>query len=101
MRVGTIICLALAGSLLGASVLAHEGGAHSLGTVKEISSDRIVITTAQGTDVTIPMSASTRILRGKKPIRATDVRPGERAVVHATHHDGKLEAAVVMVSEGS
>jgi hypothetical protein len=92
-----ILSLALAGSLLGAVAQAHEGGAHARGTVKEISAERIVLTTAQGAEVAIPMAPSTRILRGKKSIQAAEVRLGERAVVHAASRDGKLEAEVVML----
>ena len=96
-----ILSLALAGWLLGATAQAHEGGAHSRGTIKEIDADRIVLTTAQGAEVAIPMAPSTRILRGKRSIQAADVHPGERAVVHAASRGGKLEAEVVMLGEGS
>jgi hypothetical protein len=92
--------LVLAGWLLGASAEAHEGGAHSLGTVKEIAADRIVLGTKDGKEVVFPMTAGTRIVRGHQPIRPADVHPGERAVVHATTRDGKLEAVEVRVAEG-
>ena len=99
MRKGMILTVALAGWLAGASAYAHEGGAHSRGTVKEITADRIVLTTTEGKSITVAMTPDTRIVQGHRTIRAVDVRPGERAVVHAATHDGKLEATEVMVAE--
>ncbi len=94
-----ILILALAGSLVGAATYAHEGGVHSRGTVKEIAADRIVLMTADGKSVTVAMDAETRIVRGRRTITAEEVRPGERAVVHAANRDGKLEATEVMVAD--
>lgn len=101
MRKLTLPGLVLAGLLLGASVQAHEGGAHSRGTVQEITSDRIVLSTTEGKVLTIPMTSGTRIMRGNQAIQATDVRPGERVVVHSASRGGKLEATEVRVAESS
>jgi hypothetical protein len=97
MRVAAALALALATCLLG-TAQAHEGGTHSRGTVKEITADRLVLTTAEGANVTVAMAPDTRILRGQQAIRASDVRPGERAVVHAATREGRLQATEVMVA---
>jgi hypothetical protein len=99
MRIATTTVLMLVGWLAGATALAHEGGTHARGTVKEITADRIVIATAGGADVTVALGPETRLLRGHKAISTAEVHPGERAVVHAATHDGKLEATEVMVAE--
>lgn len=99
MRIAPASFLVLAAWLAGASALAHEGGSHPRGTVKEITADRIVLTTPEGASVTVAMAPDTRILRGHRLIGAAEVRPGERAVVHAATHGGKLEATEVMVAE--
>jgi hypothetical protein len=99
MRKKTMFTVALAGWLVAASAYAHEGGSHSRGTVKEITDDRIVLSTTQGASVTVAIAPDTRFVRGHRTIRAADVRPGERVVVHAANHDGKLEATEVMVAE--
>ncbi len=90
--------LVLATLLLGAPATAHEGGAHSMGTVKEITGDRIVLTTREGKDVSIPLVAGTRILKGDRTVTPADVHPGERAVVHSAMHGGKPEATEVRVA---
>jgi hypothetical protein len=87
--------------IFGATAMAHEGGMHTRGTVKEITADRIVLTTAEGKDVGVAMDAETRILRGHRPIGPADVRTGERVVVHAANRDGKLEATQVMVADSA
>jgi hypothetical protein len=99
MRKVLVLAVVLAGSSFGASAYAHEGGMHSHGTVKEITADRIVITTTEGKDVAVGLDPETRIVRGHQTITPADVRPGERAVVHATNRDGKVEATEVMVAQ--
>ncbi len=98
MRFAATTFLLLA-CLAGVPALAHEGGAHSRGTVKEITADRLVLTTTGGEDVTVAMMPDTRILRDHRTIRATDIHPGERAVVHAAPRGGRLEATAVMVAD--
>ncbi len=90
--------LVVAACLLTSSAQAHEGGTHSRGTVEEITADRIVLATPEGKSVTIVLDPDTRILRGDHVIRPSDVRPGERAVVHAASRQGKLAATEVMVA---
>ncbi len=99
MRKTTIVMVALAGWLVGARAGAHEGGMHERGTVKEVAADRIVLATTEGTSVTIAILPDTHIFRGHRAIRPADIHPGERAVVHAASHDGKMEATEVMVAD--
>jgi len=101
MRKTTILTVALAGWLVGAHAYAHQGATHSRGTVKEITADRIVLTTTEGTSVVVAIAPDTRIFRGHRAIRPADVHPGERAVVHAASHGGKLEAIEVTVAESA
>ena len=88
----------LAAWLAGATALGHEGGAHTRGTVHEVSGDKIMLQTADGKMVTIPLMSQTHVMRGDKMIQATDIKPGERAVVHAMKHDGNLVATEVRVA---
>jgi hypothetical protein len=98
MRIAKLSFLAAA-CLSAAPALAHEGGTHERGTVKEVTAERIVLATGPGAEVTVRLLPSTQIVRGKHAIQATEIHPGERAVVHATKHDGELEASEVMVAE--
>ncbi len=94
----SISWLVLAAALSTSSAQAHEGGTHARGTVKEITADRLVLATPEGTSVAFAVQPDTRILRGDHAIRASDVRAGERAVVHAMTRQGRLEATEVMVA---
>lgn len=82
-------------ALLAGPVRAHEGGMHARGIVKEITRERIVLTTPEGKPLTIALGPRTRIIRGKQVVQVEGVRPGERAVVHATRTAGQLEATDV------
>ncbi len=85
--------------LVGATALAHEGGTHAKGTVKEITPDRIVLATTGGTELSVALVSGTQIVRGHHAIAVKDVHPGERAVVHAARRGERLEATEVMVAE--
>ena len=85
----------LVAALLAGPVRAHEGGTHARGVVKEISGERIVLTTSEGKPLTIALGPETRIIRGNEAVSVEAVRPGERAVVHARRKAGQLEATHV------
>ncbi|MGC3996404.1 MAG: DUF5666 domain-containing protein [Anaeromyxobacter sp.] len=71
--------------------LAHEGAIHAMGTVKEITAARIVVTTPEG-DKAFTIGPQTRFLRGKSTAAASDVHSGERVAVHARAADGGAAA---------
>jgi hypothetical protein len=100
MRSRATRSLLLAGWLLGAPALAHEGGTHARGTVQEVAADRIVLRTTEGKLLSLPLTTRTRCLRGAREIQPSEIKPGERAVVHAASREGKLEAAEVRVAGG-
>ncbi len=90
--------LVLAGALAAIPAGAHEGGTHARGTVAEITQERIVLSTTEGKRVTVSLTPGTRILRGHRSIQPSDIRAGERVVVHAAPRGGQLEATEVMVA---
>ncbi len=99
MRVGTTASVVLAVLLSGAGAQAHEGGVDARGTVKEITPDHLVLASTAGTEVRVMLVARTRIVRGKRPVTVADIQQGERAVVHAAHRGGALEATEVRLAE--
>jgi hypothetical protein len=82
-------------ALLAGVARAHEDGVHARGVVKEITAERIVVATADGKATPFALGPETKILRGKDSVAADAVRPGERAVVHASRKGGRLEATEV------
>jgi hypothetical protein len=94
-----IVLVALAaGLVLARRADAHEGGTDAHGVVKTITAQEIVLTTTAGPELTVAIVPGTQIVRGEQAIRAQDVHPGERVVVHAMHHDGRLEAMLIKVA---
>jgi hypothetical protein len=63
--------------------LAHEGQKHTMGTVHEITADRIVVAMRDGKDAVFTLTPQTSFQRGDAPARRENVKVGERVVVHA------------------
>lgn len=98
MKLTTTLVAALVW-LSASTALAHEGGTDARGTVKEITSERIVLETPRGTELKVGLVSGTVILRGERAISAQEIHAGERAVVHAAMRAGKLEAMEIKVAE--
>lgn len=96
-----LLPLLLLAAWLPGPALAHEGGTHAKGTVHQVSASGIMLQTPEGKMVTLPVGQQTHVMRGDKVIELTDIKPGERAVVHAMTHDGKLEATEIRVAGAS
>lgn len=99
MRAVRLSLLVVVAWVAAAGALAHEGGAHAKGTVKEITAGRVVLTTTEGKELSVALVSGTRVVRGHRAISPADVHPGERAVVHATRRADQLEATEVRVAE--
>jgi|SRR6266496_3392770 len=97
MRTFLMVCvIALAAP---GSAWAHGGGIHAKGTLKSVSADRIVLQTAEG-EKAFKVTPSTQFLNGSAPATATDLHPGDRAVVHARGAEGTPEATATQVRFG-
>ncbi len=84
----------IAVALLASAALAHEGGMHEKGTVKAITATSLELQTAQG-EKTFAITPRTEFVKGRAAAKASDLRPGDRVVVHARLKDGVLEATEV------
>jgi hypothetical protein len=89
----SLLVLALAGPP--AVARAHVAGERTMGVVDSVTSDRIVLKASDGHALTFVVTPQTRFLRLEKPIRAEDVRVGERAVVHARRAGDSMQATRV------
>jgi hypothetical protein len=82
--------------------------AHSVGTIKSISGNTITLTTDSGSDVTVQVLDTTKLVRiapGQKdlkdatPIQLADVQPGDRILVRGKlADDGKSVLAVSVIA---
>jgi len=70
--------------------------------VERISTDSVVVKTADGKSVEVKIAASTvflsRVNNEDKPARAGDLAAGDRVVIHATPKDNTLEADEIKFS---
>jgi Domain of unknown function (DUF5666) len=87
-----IVCLALAA----VAAMAHGGEEHIMGTVTKVTDKSITVKTTAKEPVTVNVVAATKFIRGKAPAKITDLRVGDRVVIHATEGaDEKLVADTV------
>ncbi|MEO8724933.1 MAG: hypothetical protein ABI383_02315 [Acidobacteriaceae bacterium] len=62
---------------------AHAHGKHLMGTVDSITNNEIVVATASGEKASATLTPETRYVRGKDTIFSSDIKIGEKVVVHA------------------
>ncbi len=88
-----IACLALMAAL----AIAHGGLEHVMGTVAKISDASITVTTAAGKTVEVTLDAKTTYSRNSQAIQKTDLKVGDRVVIHAEKNGVKLVAHTVEI----
>ncbi len=79
---------------------AHESGVHAKGTVKDVSTTKIVVDTAQG-ERTFKLTPSTRFAKRGSAVTSSDIRSGDRVVVHGMDVKGALEATDVRAADSA
>lgn len=84
------------------AAFAHEGHQHHImGTVASVDEHKIEVETTEGKTVAVALTKTTRILRGKEPASATDIKRGARVVIEAKGAPDKLTATVVHLAARS
>jgi hypothetical protein len=76
---------------------AHGGGPHVLGTVKAVGAKSITVTDATAKPVVVSVDDKTTVERGGKPATLTEVKVGERVVVHTRKTAAGLVAIIIKV----
>lgn len=76
--------VAVAALLVGSTALAHGGAEHVMGAVKSVTADALVVSTAHGTR-SFRVTDRTSVVKDGSASALTEVHPGDRVVVHATH----------------
>lgn len=85
-------------ALLPTLAVAHGGEEHVTGTVTKISDTSVTVKTTAGKTVEIGFDAKmTTYERAKKPIQKTDIKVGDRVVIHAMEMNEKMVAHSVEV----
>src|SRR5258708_22404093 len=85
-------------ALLPTLATAHGGEEHVTGTVTKISDTSVTVKTTAGKTVEIGFDAKmTTYERAKQPIQKTDIKVGDRVVIHAMEVNEKMVAHSVEV----
>ena len=96
MQVALFAILSLA--LLPTIAIAHGGEEHVTGTVAKISDTSVTVKTTAGKTVEVGFDAKmTTYVRAKQPIQKTDIKVGDRVVIHAMEVNEKLVAHTVEI----
>ncbi len=95
-----VLTLTLAASAL-TPLFAHEGHDHKLlGTVTELTADRIVVkATKDGALSTVAITRTTKITRGTSKLQASDLKVGDRVVVNIGAGKAPLSAKAIQVGD--
>ena len=100
IQVAILAILSLA--LLPTIAAAHGGEEHVTGTVTKISDTSVTVKTTAGKTVEVGFDAKmTTYARAKQPIQKTDVKVGDRVVIHAMEVNEKLVAHTVEVGSAA
>jgi hypothetical protein len=85
-------------ALLPTIATAHGGEEHVTGTVPKVSDTSVTVKTTAGKTVDVGFDAKmTTYARAKQPIQKTDIKVGDRIVVHAMEVNEKLVAHSVEI----
>ena len=76
---------------------AHNGEEHVTGTVAKISDTSVTVTTKAGKNVEVALDAKTAFKRSDLPMQKSEIKVGDRVVIHAGEVHEKLIAHVVQV----
>jgi hypothetical protein len=88
-----IIALAITPML----VFAHGGLEHVHGIIASISDQSVTVTTTAGKTVEVLLDAQTTYAKAEKAIQKSDLKVGDRVVIHAAEKGTTLTARTVEV----
>jgi hypothetical protein len=97
LKIHVAIVAIVALMLLPTIVTAHGGETHVTGTVTKISDTSITVKTTAGKTVEVSFNPTTTYARAKQPIQKTDIKVGDRIVIHAAEVNEKLVAHTVEI----
>ena len=88
-------------ALLPSIVFAHGGEEHVIGTVTAVSDTSVTVKTTAGEVVEVGFDPKTTFARAKQTIQKSDIKVGDRIVIHAVEVNEKLVAHTVEIGAGT
>jgi hypothetical protein len=95
LRIQAALLAVLSLGLLATIATAHGGEEHVIGTVTKVSATSVTVKTTDGKTVQVGFDAKTTYTRATQPIQKTDLKVGDRVVIHAEEVNEKLVAHTV------
>jgi Domain of unknown function (DUF5666) len=92
-----LACLLFAGMAL--KVHAHEGMIHVIGVVTALTDKSVTVETTDNKSVDVVLGNTTTYAKDKKGAAWSDLKVGDRVVIHAMKMNGALQAHTVEFSE--
>jgi len=98
LRIHAAILAITSLALLPTLAIAHGGEEHVTGVVTKISDTSVTVKTTAGKTVEVGFDAKmTTYERAKQPIQKTDIKVGDKIVIHAMEVNEKLVAHTVEI----
>ncbi len=98
LKIQIALLAIMAIALLPTIATAHGGEEHVTGTVTAVSDSAVTVKTTAGKTVEVGFDAKmTTYERAKQPIQKTDIRVGDKIVIHAMEVNEKLVAHTVEI----
>jgi hypothetical protein len=96
--ISALIALLTATLALQPPVFAHDGHDHKvMGTITMAAADHVMLKTTEGKDVTIRVTDTTKVSKGKESMRAEDLKVGTRVLVTAISEKDVMKAKQIQV----
>jgi hypothetical protein len=95
--VAAALCLSLlsAVSIISSMALAHGGLEHVMGVVQKISQTSVTVSTTDGKSREVVFDAKTTYAKNGHAVLETDIKVGDRVVIHAAKSGDKFIARTV------
>ncbi len=91
----TSIVILLAVLVFTGSLFAHGNEKHVLGVVKSVGADSVTVETASHQTQTVKVTAQTKFIKSGAPSSLSDLKVGDKVVIHAKPSGKTLEATEV------
>lgn len=99
LMIVTLATMMITASAIGLS--AHPGHEHKvLGTVTMVAADHVMVKDKDGKDATVTINESTKFVRAKKAMKATDLKVGMRIVITAVTDEGDDKSIATVIQLG-
>ena len=84
------------------TVVGHEGHEHKiLGTVTMAAADHVMLQTKEGKEVTVKVTADTKVTKGTEALKAEDLKAGTRVVVTTVGDKEPYTAKSIEIGEAA